>query len=81
MTVREITSCLETWAPLAYAEDFDNVGLLVGSHAQEVKKVLIAHDALEEVIDEAIAEKCELVVCFHPIISVSYTHLTLPTNA
>ena len=68
MTVREITSCLETWAPLAYAEDFDNVGLLVGSHAQKVKKVLIAHDALEEVIDEAIAEKCALVVCFHPII-------------
>ena len=76
MTVREITSCLETWAPLTYAEDFDNVGLLVGSHAQKVKKVLIAHDALEEVIDEAIAEKCELVVCFHPIIFRGLKKLT-----
>lgn len=68
MTVREITSCLEAWAPLAYAEDFDNVGLLVGSHAHKVEKVLVAHDALEEVIDEAIDKNCELVVCFHPII-------------
>ena len=68
MTVREITNCLETWAPHAYAEDFDNVGLLVGSHTQKVKKVMVTHDALEEVIDEAIAENCELVVCFHPII-------------
>ena len=68
MTVREITSCLEAWAPLAYAEDFDNVGLLVGSHAHKVEKVLVAHDALEEVIDEAIDKNCELVVCFQPII-------------
>jgi len=76
MTVREITSCLETWAPLAYAEDFDNVGLLVGSHAQKIKKVLVAHDALEEVIDEAISENCELVVCFHPIIFKGLKKLT-----
>ena len=79
MTVGEITSCLETWAPLAYAEDFDNVGLLVGSHAQNVKKVLVTHDALEEVIDEAIAENCELVVCFHPIIFKGLKKLTYAT--
>ena len=41
MTVREITSCLETWAPLAYAEDFDNVGLLeVSNDAYYVMGVL-----------------------------------------
>ena len=55
-------------APLAYAEDFDNVGLLVGDANAEATGILVCHDALESVIDEAIAGKCNLVVCFHPII-------------
>ncbi|MEL1241316.1 Nif3-like dinuclear metal center hexameric protein [Flavobacterium flavipallidum] len=55
-------------APLAYAEDFDNVGLLVGDQTDEATGVLVCHDALENVIDEAIAKNCNLVVCFHPIL-------------
>ena len=55
-------------APLAYAEDFDNVGLLVGDANVEATGVLVCHDALESVINEAITKKCNLVVCFHPII-------------
>jgi dinuclear metal center YbgI/SA1388 family protein len=55
-------------APLAYAEDFDNVGLLVGNQEWDATAVLVCHDALESVIDEAIAKKCNLVVCFHPIL-------------
>jgi dinuclear metal center YbgI/SA1388 family protein len=55
-------------APLAYAEDFDNVGLLVGNPATEVTGILVCHDALESVIEEAIAKKCNLIVCFHPIV-------------
>jgi dinuclear metal center YbgI/SA1388 family protein len=68
MKIKEILSVLEEMAPLAYAEDFDNVGLLVGNSNWEATGVLICHDALESVIDEAIAEKCNLVVCFHPIL-------------
>lgn len=79
MTVREITSCLEQWAPLAYAEDFDNVGLLVGDNTQNVTGVLITHDALEAVVDEAIAENCNLIVCFHPIIFQGLKRLTNST--
>jgi dinuclear metal center YbgI/SA1388 family protein len=55
-------------APLAYAEDFDNVGLLVGNQELDATGVLVCHDALESVIDEAIVKKCNLVVCFHPIL-------------
>ena len=68
MKIKEILSILEEMAPLAYAEDFDNVGLLVGNLENEAKGILVCHDALETVIDEAIAKKCNLVVCFHPII-------------
>jgi dinuclear metal center YbgI/SA1388 family protein len=67
-TIKEISTILETMAPLAYAEDFDNVGLLVGDSATEVTGILVCHDALESVIEEAIAKKCNLIVCFHPIV-------------
>ena len=66
--IKEIISVLEEMAPLAYAEDFDNVGLLVGNQELEATGVLVCHDALESVIDEAIVKKCNLVVCFHPIL-------------
>lgn len=55
-------------APLAYAEDFDNVGLLVGNQESEATGVLVCHDALENIIDEAITKNCNMVVCFHPIL-------------
>lgn len=68
MKIKEILSILEEMAPLAYAEDFDNVGLLVGNQENDTTGILVCHDALESVIDEAIAKKYNLVVCFHPII-------------
>jgi dinuclear metal center YbgI/SA1388 family protein len=68
MKIKEILFVLEEMAPLAYAEDFDNVGLLVGDQESEATGVLVCHDALECVINEAIAKKCNVVVCFHPII-------------
>ena len=68
MKIKEIITVLEEMAPLAYAEDFDNVGLLLGNQEAEATGVLVCHDALESVIEEAIAKKCNLVVCFHPIL-------------
>jgi dinuclear metal center YbgI/SA1388 family protein len=68
MKIKEILPILEEMAPLAYAEDFDNVGLLVGDANAQATGILVCHDALESVIEEAIAKKCNLVVCFHPIL-------------
>lgn len=68
MKINKILAILEEMAPLAYAEDFDNVGLLIGDKNAEATGVLVCHDALENVIDEAISKNCNLVVCFHPIL-------------
>ena len=68
MTIKEITNYIEELAPLQYAEDFDNVGLLVGNYTTEVTGVLVALDTLEDTIDEAIANNCNLIISFHPII-------------
>ena len=68
MKIHQITQILEAWAPLHYAEDFDNVGLLVGNPNDEASGILVTHDCLEEVVDEAIDKDCNLIVCFHPIL-------------
>lgn len=68
MKIQDIINVLEEMAPTAYAEDFDNVGLLLGDKNETCTGVLVCHDALENVIDEAIATNCNLVVCFHPIL-------------
>lgn len=68
MIVQEVTQILEAFAPLDHAEDFDNVGLLIGNPNMEVTGILVTLDTLENVVDEAIAAKCNLIVSFHPII-------------
>jgi dinuclear metal center YbgI/SA1388 family protein len=68
MNIREVTNYLEELAPLKYAEDFDNVGLLVGNYNTEVSGVLVTLDTLEETVTEAIAKNCNLIISFHPII-------------
>ncbi|TJY37315.1 Nif3-like dinuclear metal center hexameric protein [Pontimicrobium aquaticum] len=68
MIVQDVINHLEELAPLSYAEDFDNVGLLVGNKNNKVSGVLVTLDTLEAVVDEAIEKKCNLIVSFHPII-------------
>ena len=58
MIIKQLLTILEDMDPLAYAEDFDNVGLLVGNQENEATGILVCHDALENVIAEAIAKKC-----------------------
>ena len=68
MIVQDVINQLHDLAPLAYAEDFDNVGLLVGKSSQKVSGILVTLDTLESVVDEAIENNCNLIVSFHPII-------------
>ncbi|TDU42810.1 dinuclear metal center YbgI/SA1388 family protein [Gelidibacter sediminis] len=68
MIIQDVINHLEILAPLAYAEEFDNVGLLVGDKNEKLKGVLVTLDTLESVVDEAIDNNCNLIVSFHPII-------------
>ncbi len=68
MIIKEVIDLLEDFAPTKYAEDFDNVGLLVGDANTEVKGALITLDTLEATVEEAIVKNCNLIISFHPII-------------
>lgn len=76
MKVFEVIDELEKLAPTAYAEGFDNVGLLVGDAQAEVTKILVTLDTLESVVDEAIENGVNLIVSFHPIIFSGLKSLT-----
>lgn len=68
MKCKEITKILETLSPIEYACDWDNVGLLVGRKDKEIKKIVIALDASEEVISIAVKEQADLLITHHPMI-------------
>lgn len=68
MTIKEFVQEIEKRYPIAQAEEFDNVGLICGNWDRELRGVLICHDALESVVEEAIAKDHNLIVCFHPIV-------------
>jgi len=76
MIVQDVINHLHELAPLNYAEDFDNVGLLVGDKNMKVNRILVTLDTLESVVDEAIENKCNLIVSFHPIIFKGLKKLT-----
>ena len=68
MIVQNVITHLEELSPLTYAEEYDNVGLLVGNRKAQVTGVLVTLDTTEDVIEEALINKCNLIVSFHPII-------------
>lgn len=68
MLVKDIIQTIETFAPAAYQESYDNCGLQVGELNDEVNGILITLDVTEDVVDEAIARGCNMIVAHHPLI-------------
>lgn len=68
MRISDLTSYLEILAPLGSQEEYDNCGLIVGEANAELTGALISLDCTEEIIDEAIAKGCNLVISHHPIV-------------
>ena len=68
MQISEITNYIESIAPLSFQESYDNSGLLIGSHSDEIERALITLDVTEAVIDEAITGNFQLIISHHPLI-------------
>jgi dinuclear metal center YbgI/SA1388 family protein len=68
MQLKQITQYLETIAPLALQESYDNAGLIIGISEAEISGILITLDITEEILDEAINRKLNLIIAHHPII-------------
>ena len=70
ITIKNITKSIEELAPLNYAEDFDNVGLLVGDYDTEVTGVLVTLDTLEHIVEVFRVNnwKCHIVQNAHALV-------------
>lgn len=68
MKCYEIIEKLESLSPTAFAEEWDNIGLLAGRRDKEVGTVYIALDATDDVIDEAVRLGADLLLTHHPLI-------------
>lgn len=66
--IYDIIKIFEEFAPSTLQESYDNAGLIVGNPHDEVKGILICIDCIEEVVDEAINKKLNLIIAHHPII-------------
>jgi dinuclear metal center YbgI/SA1388 family protein len=64
--LRDLVAHLDALAPLSAAAEWDNVGLLAGDPAAHVARVLFTIDLTRDVLAEAVAASCELVVSYHP---------------
>ncbi len=76
MRIKEILQTIEQLAPLPLQEDFDNSGLQAGDQNREATGALVAIDVTENVVDEAIALGCNLIITHHPLAFRPFKSLT-----
>ena len=67
MIIQHVCQFLESFAPLRLAEEWDNVGLIAGDRQAKVSKVMTCLTVTAETVDEAIAQKADLIVSHHPL--------------
>ncbi|MBP5493675.1 MAG: Nif3-like dinuclear metal center hexameric protein [Lachnospiraceae bacterium] len=68
MLVKEIYESLNKIAPFELQEEWDNSGLLLGDMEAEAERILVTLDVTDEVIEQAIQAKADLIVSHHPLI-------------
>ena len=76
MKIKQITSFLEEFAPLAMQESYDNAGLLIGYPDEEINSALITLDVTDEILNEATANGHKLIIAHHPVIFKGLKKLT-----
>jgi len=66
--VQDILNIIETIAPAGLAEDWDNVGLMIGNPADPVESILIGLDPTLPLLEEAGARGANLLITHHPFL-------------
>ncbi|XP_009888478.1 PREDICTED: putative GTP cyclohydrolase 1 type 2 NIF3L1 [Charadrius vociferus] len=80
MELRELVSALNDFASLSLAESWDNVGLLVEpSPPHTVNTLFLTNDLTEEVMEEAVQKKADLILSYHPPIFAPLKRITWKT--
>lgn len=78
--LQDVVSFLREFAPPELAEEWDNVGLLIGDPTEEIRSVLTCLTLTSNVADEAIARGVQLIVTHHPVLFRPVQRLTAETS-
>lgn len=79
MKICDIFKFLNSLYPVNTAEDFDNVGLLIGSGEAEVSSCVVTLDCTKSAVKRAIEQGAKLIITHHPVIFEPIK--TLPQNS
>lgn len=66
--VKDIAAAIEAFAPVSLQESYDNTGLQLGDPQMAVSAVLLCLDVTEDILDEALRRRCNLIVSHHPLL-------------
>jgi len=80
-TVSDILEAVDRLAPFRLAEEWDNVGLLLGDAAWPVRRVLVSLDVTEAVCEEAERIKADCLLAHHPFLLKDVSRVTAETRA
>lgn len=75
-TIKEVVNYLNQLAPPVWQEGYDNAGLITGNPGDAVTGIVTCLDAVEAVVDEAIAQKANMIVAHHPIVFKGLKRIT-----
>lgn len=78
-TVREVADFLQSLAPLRLAEEWDNVGLLVGDAGRPVRRLMTCLTITPATSAEAVREQADMVIPHHPLPFAALKRLTTET--
>ena len=80
MTIREFLRVIDSFAPFALAESWDNSGLMFGSYDSDVKRVAIALDPVAEAVISASENHCDVLLTHHPLIFRAIKNINLDSD-
>ena len=80
ITVHDVASTIEEFAPKSIQESYDNAGLQIGDPTMIVSGILICLDVTEAIVSEAIEKNCNLIISHHPLIFTGLKDITGRNN-
>ena len=68
MRCSDVMELLESLSPVSLAEEWDNVGLLLGRKDKTIHKVMLAVDATDDVVQQAVLQGIDMLITHHPLL-------------
>lgn len=75
MKAKQIIDIIEKYYPLSLQEEWDKCGLQIGNKEQDVRKIMIALNADNDTLNEAIEKGCDMLITHHPFLLESIVNV------